>query len=508
MYFICAGGNISENVGSIHYNLDLNTKAFNQAMSDVTSHLENVGKKMTDVGKTLTTRVTLPIAAMGTIAVREAALSAGAMDKFRVVFGEFADDMDSFVDDLRTRMAIPRRQIVALSSGLQDLLVPMGFAREEATNMTKEMLELANQIAVFNDVSPEEVLQAMTSGLTGSSQPLKRFGIDASISALEALALKEGLIGAGESFSSLDAETRKSVQAQALLLQMTRQSSDAIDGYESNLDAIIPRFQDFMATLQDIAAEIGEVLLPVLDDLLKEYILPLISRFKGLDDQTKKNIVIIAGLVAIVGPLLIVLGTLLSSIGSVIIVVKALGAVMLFLIANPIGLLILAIVGLAILIIKNWDWISEKTNQLSTTILNSFQRVTNFFDGMPRIVRIALSGLARTIAGPFATAWDMIKPILDKIRGGLDKINPFHRESPSLVDNVRAGVKEISKLYSGLENIVPNIPSVAGMGLEPAMASNQSAQTYNIQIDRVNDIQDAQMIARELGFRTSLNPTI
>ena len=451
------------------------------------------------MGKTITTRVTLPIVAMGGVAVREAALAAGAMDKFRVVFGEFADDMDSFVDDLRTRMAIPRRQIVAMASGIQDLLVPMGFAREEATNMTKEMLELANQIAVFNDVSPQQVLEAMQSGLVGASQPLRRFGIDASVAALEQVALSEGLIDAEQSFSKLDAETRKSVQAQALMIQMTKQSSDAIEGYESNMDAIIPRFNDFMATIQDLAAEIGEVLLPVLDKILKEHILPLIESFKGLDDQTKKNIVIIAGLVAAVGPLLIVMGTLLSSITTIIAVVKGLGVVIAFLAASPIAILVTAIGILAFMIWKNWDQIKAAFQLGVNFVQDRIKRMVDRILFLPRVISGALSSLPSAIIKPFKEAFDWITRRVDQVADRMKKLNPLQRFSPSLVDQIRHGISAVEGEFSRLDNI--EIPKASDLFGDGEMSSNNAVV---VNVGSVNEKSDIDMITRELGFRSSL----
>lgn len=259
--------------------------------------------------------------------------------------------------------------------------------------------------------------------------------------------------------------------------------------------------------IDDLLLPLGELLLGALEKVFKiieQDVIPAIDKLsKFITDNREKIIALGIGITA----------ALLPTIASLVVafafwaVGAGIAAAATFLAALPVIALGAAVALVAYLIIKNWDWVSEKTTQLANWILTKFNEIRAFFDKLPGFVRAALSGLAKTIAGPFGAAWDLVKPILDKIRGGLDKINPFHRESPSLVDNVRMGVREISQLYSSLQHMIPDIPTVTDFPTGGNI-SGQTSNNYNIQIDRVNDIQDAQMIARELGFRTSLNPTI
>lgn len=63
--------------------------------------LENAGGKIADVGKTLTTHVTVPIAAAGTAAVKTAADFDAAMSKVAAISGATGDELDALRDKAR-----------------------------------------------------------------------------------------------------------------------------------------------------------------------------------------------------------------------------------------------------------------------------------------------------------------------------------------------------------------------------------------------------------------------
>lgn len=156
-----------------------------------------------------------------------------------------------------------------------------------------------------------------------------------------------------------------------------------------------------------------------------------------------------------------------------------------------------------------------------TDTVNNFVSLVNFFKGLPASISNALSGVKNAITQPFTDAWNSVKNIASNIKGELDKINPFHRNSPSLVDNVRAGVGEIIGEYKSLKGIT--LPSLSGLApaldYQPAFASvgnNESdfaSRSYgrgdqNITFEEVNmyDEVDIDRVVRELGFEATINP--
>jgi hypothetical protein len=62
-----------------------------------------------------------------------------------------------------------------------------------------------------------------------------------------------------------------------------------------------------------------------------------------------------------------------------------------------------------------------------------------------------------SITNYFSNLWNKVSEYAQKIKDAMDKINPFHRESPSLVDWVKIGSKEIKATYTKLATDIQSI---------------------------------------------------
>lgn len=94
-------------------------------------------------------------------------------------------------------------------------------------------------------------------------------------------------MGAGESFAKLDAETRNQIKAQALLEQVTENSSDAINGFEENADSLIFRQMELKASFKEISTTIGQAFLPIVDNIVKK-VIPVVERIANWVSENQK----------------------------------------------------------------------------------------------------------------------------------------------------------------------------------------------------------------------------
>lgn len=132
--------------------------------------------------------------------------------------------------------------------------------------------------------------------------------------------------------------------------------------------------------------------------------------------------------------------------------------------------------------------------------------IISWFKRIPSMISSALSGLYNSIVSPFKSAFNEISKKADETWQKLQKINPFHRNSPSLVDNVKKGMGIIEKEVNALNF---NVPSIKGaFNSEDVKEAQTTQQTVHINIEKVNDMQDVQMMGRELGFRMGITPGI
>ncbi|MGV8164651.1 MAG: phage tail tape measure protein [Alkaliphilus sp.] len=101
------------------------------------------------------------------------------------------------------------------------------------------------------------------------------------------------------------------------------------------------------------------------------------------------------------------------------------------------------------------------------------------FKGIVTGIRNTLRGATEAITAPFRKAREKISGIVDTIKNSLNKINPFARSSPSLVDNVESGVKAILGQYKKLESLKVKMPVTGGLA-QPALAGVTPAGTAGI----------------------------
>jgi hypothetical protein len=261
-------------------------KGLGGSTNNLQQNLHNLGQGMANVGKRMSMLSGVAIAlgvVMGRQVINAAMDAEGAWNKFATVFGDHAEEMAEWVTEIRQELPSSTTAIQRMASGIQDLLIPMGFARDQAMGMTQETIELANALAAFNDVPVEQVLDAMISGFSGMTRPLKQFGIDVPVERLEAMAVQQGIVT--KNLSELDFETRRTVQAQLMLEAAYEDSTDALEGFDANQDSALRRTQDLTASFEDQKQKLGFALLPIYDEALKA-IIPIIN---SIGDWIQEN---------------------------------------------------------------------------------------------------------------------------------------------------------------------------------------------------------------------------
>ena len=228
------------------------------------SSTERLGKAAAAMGRTLALVGAAGGAALAAFTANSIKLGIAAEEtasKFQTVFRGSVEAADKALIDLTRTVPLTISEMRGLASGVQDMLVPMGLAREDAAGLSVEAVKLAADLASFNNTDADVVLQNIQSALAGSSEPLRKFGIDVREAALESVALKEGIIGVGESMNSAQ-------RAQAVFAAITRDSADAIGDLERTADSTANRIRAMRTSFKQIQEDLGTALLPTFNELL------------------------------------------------------------------------------------------------------------------------------------------------------------------------------------------------------------------------------------------------
>ena len=229
-------------------------------------------------------------AAMGAgiaAAVKRASQVEELRSKFNVVFKELTGVTRGWVDDQAKQLQRSRFELEKYMSSFQDLFVPLGFARDEAAEMSKALTLLTVDLASFNDEAESDVARKLQGGITGEAEALKRYGI-----IISEVAMKQELLNMGHKGGVKSATEMQ--KATARLNIITKSSKDALGDAIRTADSFANQMKGAAAAVDDVVVELGEAFLPMARDAVKD-IAELARKFSDLPDSIKRTLFYLTG---------------------------------------------------------------------------------------------------------------------------------------------------------------------------------------------------------------------
>ena len=210
-----------------------------------------------------------------------------AGSKVDVVFGDMTDDVRAWSRDSATAFGQSQRSALEAAGTYGNLLQAFGVARPAAAEMSKTLVELAADLASFNNTGVDEALDALRSGLSGETEPLKRYGVALNDARLKEEALRMGLIETASGTLPI------AVKAQAAYALILKDTALAQGDFARTSDGLANQQRILAAETENMAAEIGQELIP----LWKQFIgfmrdpgIPIIKSVVGVISDTAAGI--------------------------------------------------------------------------------------------------------------------------------------------------------------------------------------------------------------------------
>jgi VIT1/CCC1 family predicted Fe2+/Mn2+ transporter len=205
-------------------------------------------------------RYQLGIAAgMGFAAIGKSVFSAAdaneTVNKFNVVFGEVANQTRKWADEYAQDIGRSEYATLGWLNSFQDVLVPMGLARDQAAGLSKEMVTLAANLGSFNNVATSSAAEAMQSALVGNHEAVRMLGIQLSEAQLNLVAQREGY---QKNFRDLDNLTKMQLRFQ----EMIRQSGDAVGDATRTAMEFNNQWLRFKGNIRDVSIAMGFSFIP------------------------------------------------------------------------------------------------------------------------------------------------------------------------------------------------------------------------------------------------------
>tara|TARA_R110002074_G_scaffold196462_1_gene363272 strand:- start:430 stop:2136 length:1707 start_codon:yes stop_codon:yes gene_type:complete len=299
-----------KSIGLLNIVFGADLRGFDRAMKKAQKSIAKFSTKMRNVGKKLTTNVTLPIIGLGLAAVKMAADFEETDSKFKTVFSSIQKQAEDTAKTFKKAFGLSEKAAKQLLSDTGDLLVGFGFTEQAALDLSLKVNELAVDLNSFTNFSggAEGASLALTKALLGERESIKSLGIAITEADLKSFASDQGLV-----WKELDRITKANLTFQLAM----KQSSKAVGDYARTSGSLTNQTRELQSALTDLAVEFGTILIPLAQQIvttLREFTQSL----SDLTPQTKEFIVKMAGWAAVLGPIVIFASALVSAFGKLL----------------------------------------------------------------------------------------------------------------------------------------------------------------------------------------------
>jgi len=264
--------------------------------------LKQFGQDATRIGKKLSIGLTLPIAAAGGAAIKLASDFEESLNKVDVSFKSSSKSVKEFSKTTLTQFGIAQGTALDMAAMFGDMGTSMGLTTQAAAAMSTSMVGLAGDLASFKNIQIEEATTALAAVFTGETESLKRLGIVMTEANLKQFALTQGI---KKNIKEMTQAEKTTLRYQYVIANTGNAQGD----FARTQDGAANQMRIFSESIKEIGANLGQILLPAFTKMVTK-VNEALKAFMGLDEGTKKTILIIAGIVAAVGPMLIALGQL------------------------------------------------------------------------------------------------------------------------------------------------------------------------------------------------------
>lgn len=199
--------------------------------------------------------------------------------KAQTVFGEALPQVTEAAEQNAAAMGLTVSQYTDASAAIGDLLIPMGFQREEAANISTELVDLSGALSEWTggQIEATEVTKILGKAVLGEREQLKTLGISIQEADVKARLADKGLTG-------LTGTMLQQAKAAVTLELITEKSADAQAAFAANADTNIRTQAELNAKFTDIQETLATALVPVFGRLLQAA-LPVVESFTDFVKQ-------------------------------------------------------------------------------------------------------------------------------------------------------------------------------------------------------------------------------
>lgn len=380
-------------------------KVGNAKLSALSAQFSKIGSSLTSAGRTMAPFSAAAGAGLG-FAAKAASDLEENINKVEVAFGDASDEVQEWANGATTAFGLSKNQALEATSLFGDMATSMGLSQEEAADMSMALAGLAGDLSSFKNIDIDQAMTALNGVFTGETESLKKLGVVMTQTNLEEFAEKTGKV-----YSEMSQAEKVQLRYNYVLSQTENAQGD----YARTSDGTANSIRTFQATLQNLAATLGEQLLPMITPIITK-ITEFIQKLSQANPMVMKIIVIAGMVVTAIAPVLLILGSLFTGISSVITILNMLPPAFTAAL-GPIGLIVAAVGALISALVYAYNH-SEKFRNIVNAVFTKVKEVVG------TVIEFIKERMAIMLSS-FTKAIDFIKSIPDRVRAIVQKVKDF-----------------------------------------------------------------------------------
>lgn len=237
------------------------TERYNSTVRRATTHTGLFGKALGGLKFAVVWQMARRVGSMLGTVITESNEYQENMNLFTVAMGEYAESALEYGETVSEVLGIDLSDWIRNQGVFNTLLTGFGDTSDRASLMSKNLTQLGYDLSSFFNISVENSMQKLQSGISGELEPLRRLGYDLSQARLEAVALS---LGIDKSISSMTQAEKAELRYYAIMTQVTTAQGDLA----RTLEAPANQLRILKAQVEMAGRAIGNIFIPALNAIL------------------------------------------------------------------------------------------------------------------------------------------------------------------------------------------------------------------------------------------------
>ena len=238
---------------------------FSSSVKNIDKNINNINKQGNEAKKSSMNwakygvAITAAVVAIGK-ATKSSANYLATQTRFNSVFGGTEEQLrkaTQWTENYTNALYLDKQEVQSAITTFKQLTTNMGISNDNANLMSKNLTQIGYDLAAFTNIPVSEVFTALTSGIGGEAEAMKRFGVMLNEATLQQTLYANGI---NRTVSELSSAQRAELMYYQIMQATTAQQGYAAKTLMQPANALVIVKTQFT----NLARAIGNIFLPIL----------------------------------------------------------------------------------------------------------------------------------------------------------------------------------------------------------------------------------------------------